>query len=109
LVAWASERAEVLISPLGNRWLHVQGVVQSTFWVGHTLKEEDCLLLLAVAYLHDIGYVLSLRVTGFHPLDAALYVRSFGYERLVSLIAHHLAVKLSFQFCGYWRPGVLTF
>ena len=28
LVAWASERAEVLLSPLGNRWRHVQGVVQ---------------------------------------------------------------------------------
>ena len=81
LVAWASERADVLLSPLGNRWLHVQGVVKCASWVGQTFDEGDRLLLLTAAYLHDIGYAPSWRVTGFHPLDGALYVRSFGYER----------------------------
>jgi hypothetical protein len=74
LVAWASERANVLPSPLGNRWLHVQGVVKRAYWVGQTFEEGDRIPLLASAYLHDIGYAPSLRVTGFHPLDGALYV-----------------------------------
>ena len=92
LVAWASERAEVLLSPLGNRWLHVQGVIKRASWIGQIFDEEYRLLLLGVTYLHDTGYVPSLRVTGFHPHDSALYVPSFGYERLDSLIAHHFAL-----------------
>jgi HD superfamily phosphodiesterase len=103
LLAWASERAEVLLSPLGNRWLHVQGVVKRASWVGQTFNEGDRLSLLASAYLHDIGYAPSLRVTGFHPLDGALYVRSFGYERLASIIAHHFAARLGGLDPGKWR------
>ena len=100
LVAWAAERAKELLLPLGNRWLHVQGVVQRASWVGQTFEEEDCHLLLASAYLHDIGYAPSLRVTGFHPLDGALYVRSCGYERLASLIAHHFEARFEAHLRG---------
>ncbi len=100
LVAWASERAEVMLSPSGNRWLHVQGVVQRASWVGQTFEEGDRHLLLASAYLHDIGYAPSLRVTGFHPLDGALYVRSCGYERLASLIAHHFEARFEAHLRG---------
>jgi hypothetical protein len=100
LVAWASERAEVLLSPLGNRWLHAQGVVKQASWVGQTFEEGDRYLLLAASYLHDIGYAPSLRVTGFHPLDGALYVRSYGYERLASLIAHHFAARFEAHLRG---------
>jgi len=100
LIAWASKRAEMLLSSLGNRWLHVQGVVQRASWVGQTFEEGDRLLLLAGAYMHDIGYAPSLRVTGFHPLDGALYVRSCGYERLASLIAHHFAARFEAHLRG---------
>ncbi len=87
LVVWAAEHVIVLFPPLGNPWLHVQGVVNRATWVGQTFEGGDRHLLLASAYLHDIGYAPSLRVTGFHPLAGALYVRSCGYERLASLIA----------------------
>jgi hypothetical protein len=100
LVAWASERAYVLLSPLGNRWLHVQGVVNRASWVGQTFEEEDRILLLASGYLHDIGYAPSLRVSEFHPLDGALYVRSCGYERLAALIAHHFAARFEAHLRG---------
>jgi hypothetical protein len=47
-------------------------------------------LLIAAAYLHDIGYAPSLVVTGFHPLDGARWVRDNGIgSRLASLVAHH--------------------
>jgi HD superfamily phosphodiesterase len=100
LVACAAERAEELLTPLGNRWLHVLGVVKCASWVGQTFEEGDRLLLLASAYLHDIGYAPSLRVTGFHPLDGALYVRSCGYERLAALIAHHFAARFEAHLRG---------
>ncbi len=100
LVACAAERAEELLKPLGNRWLHVQGVVQRASWVGQTFEEKDRLLLLTSAYLHDIGYAPSLRVTGFHPLDGALYVRSCGNERGETLVAHHFEAQFEAHLRG---------
>src|SRR6266487_731328 len=85
----AREHAASLLSPLGNRWLHVQCVVQRAFSVSTLLEEEDQQYLIAAAYLHDIGYAPSLKKTGFHPLDGAYYIRSFGFDRLASLVAHH--------------------
>jgi hypothetical protein len=47
-------------------------------------------LLVAAAYLHDIGYAPSLAVTGFHPLDGARWIRDSGPGgRLACLVAHH--------------------
>src|SRR5258708_37957327 len=89
LVSWATECATSLLSSLGNRWLHVQGVVKRANHVGKVLSEDDRAYLIAAAYLHDIGYAPSLKKTGFHPLDGANYLRSLGHERLASLVAHH--------------------
>ena len=89
LVSWAAEHTESLLAPLGDRWLHVQGVVQTALRVSEVLDEENRSYLLAASYLHDIGYAPSLVNTGFHPLDGARYIRSFGYERLACLVAHH--------------------
>jgi hypothetical protein len=50
--------------------------------------------------LCEIGYAPYLRMTGFHPLDGALYVRSCGYERLASLIAHHFAARFEAHLRG---------
>ncbi len=100
LVVWAAERANLLLSPLGSRWFHVQGVVNRASWVGQTFEGKDRNFLLAAACLHDIGYAPSLRVSGFHPLDGALYVRSCGYERLASLIAHHFAARFEAHLRG---------
>jgi HD domain len=89
LVSWAAEQATGLLAPLGDRWLHVQGVVKTARWVGEVLDEDDRSYLLAAAYLHDIGYAPALVHTGFHPVDGARYIRACGYERLAGLVAHH--------------------
>src|SRR5712692_10001883 len=90
-VTWAAECAESLLAPLGDRWLHVQGVVERARWVGKAFDEDDRSCLIAAAYMHDIGYALALKKTGFHPLDGAYYLRSLGYDWLASLVAHHSA------------------
>ena len=59
-------------------------MVKHTYWVGQTFEDGDRIPLLAAAYLYYIEYTPSLHMTGFHPLDGALYVRSFGYGRLAS-------------------------
>ena len=50
---------------------------------------DDRALLVAAAYLHDIGYAPELEDTGFHPLDGARWLRAHGHERLAGLVAHH--------------------
>src|SRR5213080_4861054 len=101
LVSWAAEYAESLLAPLGDRWLHVQGVVERARWVGQAFDEENRCTLVAAAYLHDIGYAPALKKTGFHPLDGACYLRSLGYDRLASLVAHHSEARFEASLRGY--------
>jgi hypothetical protein len=89
LTTWASEQAEKLLAPLGNRWLHTQGVARLAKQISRALPQEDRALLVAAAYLHDIGYAPEIQKTGFHPLDGANYLLSLSQERLASLVAYH--------------------
>ena len=50
-------------------------------------------MLVAAAYLHDIGYAPEVAVTGFHPLDGARHLRALGYERLAGLVTHHTGAR----------------
>jgi hypothetical protein len=88
-VRWAEHEAFSLLAPLGNRWLHTKGVVAQAQHVGKAFDQENCAVLLAAAYLHDIGYAPSLQRTGFHPLDGAHYLLAHGQTRLASLVAYH--------------------
>jgi HD domain len=55
---------------------------------------EDADLLVAAAWLHDIGYSPSVVETGFHPLDGARFLRGLGADgRLCGLVAHHSAAR----------------
>ncbi|MEU6423456.1 HD domain-containing protein [Streptomyces spiralis] len=86
----AAELAESLLPPLGNRWLHTQAVAQRAREASLAVPEDDRDLLIAAAWLHDIGYASELRDTGFHPLDGARYLETLGApSRLVRLVAHH--------------------
>ena len=101
VVEWASVYAETLLAPLGARWLHVQGVVKRATCVSQAFDEKDRPYLIAAAYLHDIGYAPSLKRTGFHPLDGAYNMRTYGYERLASLIAYHSEAQFEAHLRGY--------
>ena len=89
LLAWAEEQARSLLSPLGDRWLHTKGVVERAQEVGKAFNEEDRMLLIVAAYLHDIGYAPLLHHTDFHPLDGAQYLLAHHQHRLASLVAYH--------------------
>lgn len=90
LTLWAATNAERLLSPLGNRWLHVRQVARQARAATKAVAPTDRDLLVAAAFLHDVGYAPSLAVTGFHPLDGARWIREHGpSERLASLVAHH--------------------
>lgn len=90
LTSWAAESAERLLSPLGDRWRHVRQVAEQARRVVAVVPADDRDLLVAAAYMHDIGYAPSLAVTGFHPLDGARWIRDGGRSvRLAHLVAHH--------------------
>ncbi|WP_328888567.1 HD domain-containing protein [Streptomyces sp. NBC_00316] len=86
----AAELAESLLPPLGNRWLHTQAVAQRARQASAAVPADERDLLVAAAWLHDIGYAPELRDTGFHPIDGARYLETLGApSRLVRLVAHH--------------------
>ena len=90
LTAWAATNAERLLPPLGNRWRHVRQVAEEARRVVAAVPPDDHDLLVAAAYLHDIGYAPTLAATGFHPLDGARWIRDSGRSvRLARLVAHH--------------------
>jgi hypothetical protein len=61
---------------------------------------SDAKVLIAAAYLHDIGYAPKLASTGFHPLDGALHLQALGYKRLAGLVAHHTGAQYEARLRG---------
>ena len=77
-----------------ERWLHTQGVGGRAAELAATVQKPDRVVLIAAAWLHDIGYSPLIRDTGFHPLDGALYLRTEGWdERIAALVAHHSGAR----------------
>src|SRR6266566_5294921 len=91
LAGWARDLAQSLLEDqLPRRWAHTQGVAAEAEGLAGMLG-DDADLLVAAAWLHDIGYSPTLIDTGFHPLDGARYLRDVQHadERLCRLVAHH--------------------
>jgi hypothetical protein len=74
---------------MGARWRHTLGVAERARVIGEALDRDQAELLLAAAYLHDVGYAPEVAQTGFHPVDGARFVRAKGHERLAGLVAYH--------------------
>jgi HD domain len=101
LTSWAALNAERLLSPLGARWDHVRQVAGQARRIADAVPAADRDLLVAAAYLHDVGYASELVETGFHPLDGARWVRDFGPGgRLARLVAHHSCAVYEAQVRG---------
>jgi hypothetical protein len=97
----AAEEAARLLGGTADRWRHVVGVARTAELVALTLRVEDRGLLVAAAWLHDIGYAPVLYDTGLHALDGARYLRSVGAAaRLCGLVAHHSAAVVEAESRG---------
>jgi putative nucleotidyltransferase with HDIG domain len=78
-----------LASELPPRWVHVQVVAAVAAEVAVALQ-LDANVLVASAWLHDIGYASRVASTGLHALDGARYLRRLAIsERVLCLVAHH--------------------
>ena len=84
----------LLRKQLNERWQHTQGVAKRAGELADTVPENERPILLAAAWLHDIGYSPAIRRTGFHPLDGALHLRRKKWDpRVVALVAHHSGAR----------------
>lgn len=52
---WAESVTGRLLEPLGARWRHTLGVVDRARVVGGVLERGEAEVLLAAAFLHDVG------------------------------------------------------
>lgn len=86
---WAERVSRQLLEPLGARWRHTVGVGKRARLAGRALEPGEADVLVAAAYLHDVGYAPELSQTGFHPVDGARFAREAGHERLAGLVAYH--------------------
>jgi hypothetical protein len=97
---WAAAHAAELLSGQPGRWLHTEGVVERARRVCEAMSSDEGDVLIAAAYLHDIGYAPTLARTGFHPLDGAVHLRELGEERLAGLVAHHSGAETEARLRG---------
>jgi hypothetical protein len=69
---------------------HTSGVARAAAYAAERLPDVPTDLLVAAAWLHDVGHAASLSRTGFHPLDGALYLEQLGWgDDIVRLVAYH--------------------
>ncbi len=110
LSRWANGCAEDLLAPLGNRWAHVQAVAEQASRIAPAvLPADEREILIAAAWLHDIGYAPSLATTGLHPLDGARHLEALGVDRrLCCLVAHHSGATFEAEERGY-APELAAF
>ncbi|WP_084655488.1 HD domain-containing protein [Nocardia altamirensis] len=88
LVEWAEKLAREHLREIPPRLSHVEGVARQSRRIADAVDDPD--LLVAAAWLHDIGYGPGLVETGFHPLDGAEFLRVQGApDRLCALVANH--------------------
>ena len=91
--ARARELAFRFLHDIPDRWLHVQAVAARAGELRPAVAVADRPLLVAAAWLHDIGYSPALRETGFHPLDGARYLARAGHSLEAALVAHHSGAR----------------
>lgn len=86
----ARSLAKNALVSLPKRWAHVQGVAEAARKASALIDAEHSDVIVAAAWLHDVGYAEQISTTGFHPLDGARYAESQGFPaEVVSLIAYH--------------------
>jgi putative nucleotidyltransferase with HDIG domain len=90
LVDDAAALAAHLLGGDPERLAHSREVARRAEVLAVTVPADQRAVLVAAAWLHDIGYSLSVHQTGFHPVDGARHLRRLGWPALVQdLVAHH--------------------
>lgn len=100
---WARNTARRLLADeLPRRWAHTAGVARRAQQVARVLPVQERELLVAAAWVHDIGYAAELVDTGLHSLDGARYLQRAGLShRICGLVAHHSGAAAVAELTGH--------
>lgn len=87
--AWLTAR-HLLADELPRRWAHTWGVARRAQQIARAFPPNEREVLVASAWLHDIGYATVVAATGMHQIDGARYLVGRGAPfRVCALVAHH--------------------
>lgn len=87
--AWLTAR-RLLADELPRRWAHTWGVARRAQQIAPAFEPGERDVLVVSAWLHDVGYVPRVAVTGLHQLDGARFLVGCGVPfRVCALVAHH--------------------
>ncbi|TDB81265.1 HD domain-containing protein [Micromonospora sp. KC721] len=101
---------QLLETALPRRWSHVQAVAAKADRISAAVPVEDRAVLVAAAWLHDVGYSPDLVDTGFHSLDWGRWLRRERFdERIAALVAHHSCAWLEAEERGLGEVLVAEF
>ena len=104
-VAAARMLAQEILADLPGRLEHSGYVALRAAELAPAVSATQEPLLIAAAWLHDIGYAPTVRNTGFHPLDGADYLTGDGSPpELAVLVAHHSGARYVAAVCGLSKP-----
>jgi hypothetical protein len=92
-LSWALRTARQILGQGKSRWAHTLGVVRLVRESLTLVAPEERSLVLAAAYVHDLGHARRLGVTGCHALDGAMYIRAAGHLELASMVAQHSGAR----------------
>ena len=94
MVIAAADLTQYILASDPNRLAHSQGVARRAQFLSLTVEPSRASLLVAAAWVHDIGYAPGLRYTGFHPIDGAKHLRNIGWgPAICNLVAHHSGAR----------------
>lgn len=86
----ARDIAQVVLGDNPRRWRHTIGVARRAEQLAVLAGPGDRDILLAAAWLHDIGHAEELVDTGFPPVDGARFLDRHRWPaRISALVAHH--------------------
>lgn len=89
-----------MLEALPQRRAHLLAAGSKAEEVAGVLDDEDRGVLIAAAYLHDVGYAPALVRTGAHQLDGGRWLSSLGLHRLAALVAHHSGARFEMELRG---------
>jgi putative nucleotidyltransferase with HDIG domain len=94
MVASAADLTRHVLYSNPARLAHSQAVARRAELLALAVDQDSAPLLVAAAWLHDIGYAPGLRDTGYHPIDGARYLQSLGWPPAIcNLVAHHSGAR----------------
>lgn len=97
----AQALARTLLRHDPRRLNHSAGAARAAAYAALSLRTVSADVVIAAAWLHDIGYAPDLVETGFHPVDGAAFLRDDGWDdQIVRLVAHHSFSRVTAAFYG---------